>query len=347
MTAREFLSAIPKRPPQGAYLFLGPDFHSRREARQAIVAAALGEEDRESGMTQLDLSETTIASVLDEASAMSLFASRRLIWVSNAEAALPKRLTAKDDDDGVGATLAAYVRNPTPGTTVVFEASRFGFDGEDKAKSDRVRKFYAALPVVEFPPISPAEAMRLAKETAASLQLKLTPAQIDRVVTALDADAGRIIVELEKLSLFAGQRAVRDEDLTGLVPNASSATIFELVNALARRDRARALGVLDTLVREGEYLPLVLTFLATLFRLALAASEARLAGGPQLQSHFQKLGIAMWPARAAQVADTMRAFPPAQLRRAITLTFETDRAMRNTRPDDRIVMENFVWKLTA
>ena len=47
--------------------------------------------------------------------------------------------------------LEAYVKNPTPGVTLVFEATRWDFEGEDKAKTERARKFFGAIPdVVEF-----------------------------------------------------------------------------------------------------------------------------------------------------------------------------------------------------
>ena len=82
--------------------------------------------------------------------------------------------------------------------------------------------------------------------------------------------------KIEKLSLYG--KPVTAEDLPLLVPDARQSTIFALVNALGRRDRARALETLDALVREGEYLPLALTFLATQFRMALAAKEANLRG---------------------------------------------------------------------
>ena len=47
-----------------------------------------------------------------------------------------------------------------------------------------------------------------------------------------------------------------------LVPDARATNIFALVNAMGRRDRARSLEILDTLTREGEYLPLALAFLS-------------------------------------------------------------------------------------
>ena len=40
------------------------------------------------------------------------------------------------------------------------------------------------------------------------------------------------------------------------------------------------------LVREGEYLPLALSFLATQFRLAYVAKEARRTGASQIQAYF-------------------------------------------------------------
>ena len=76
------------------------------------------------------------------------------------------------------------------------------------------------------------------------------------------------------------------------MPDARATTIFALVNALGRRDRARALEILDTLTREGEYLPLALAFLSTQFRMALVAREAGLKSPQQIQGHFSRHGRA-------------------------------------------------------
>lgn len=55
----------------------------------------------------------------------------------------------------------------------------------------------------------------------------------------------------------------------------------------------------------------------------------------------------MWKARAEQVEQTMSAFAPARLKRAILLVYAADQALRDTRPDDKTVMEDFVWKVTS
>jgi DNA polymerase-3 subunit delta len=131
------------------------------------------------------------------------------------------------------------------------------------------------------------------------------------------------------------------------VAEAHSSTIFALVAALGRGDRARALEILDTLSREGEYMPLALTFLATQFRMALAARASGLRGAAQIQAHFSKLGARIWPDRARQIEQTVEAFPEARLKAAIQRVFQADRDLRGARPDDKIVMEEMIIALTA
>ena len=118
------------------------------------------------------------------------------------------------------------------------------------------------------------------------------------------------------------------------------------MNALGRNDRKKALDLLDVLIREGEYLPLALSFLATQFRQALVAQEAQLRSAGQVQGHFQKLGVPMWPSRAEQVVQTMNGFSAAELRAALKRIARTDIALRDIRPDDRVVLEDLVVNLT-
>jgi hypothetical protein len=55
----------------------------------------------------------------------------------------------------------------------------------------------------------------------------------------------------------------------------------------------------------------------------------------------------MWPQRARQIEQTMAAFSKIKLDRVTGDLFEADRALRDARPDDRIVMEKLILALTA
>ena len=352
MTPVQFLARMKRKEVAPAYLFLGAEAYQGRRCRDALLDAVFGSEERESGVAQYDLAENSLAQVMDDARSLSLFAAQRVIFVANAEAALPRQKSEEEDDTGSpdgAAELAAYLKDPSPGVTLLFQASRFTFEGEDKKKIERVRKFYAAVSdAVELDRFSMEEARSEAHQLARQTGLTIDAAALELLVEALGGDVARIAVEIEKLSLFsAGARPISLDDIAALVPDARSATIFALVNALGRRDRTRGLQILDTLCREGEYLPLALSFLSTQFRLALVSKESGLRSPQQIQGHFARSGVPMWNSRAEQVFQTVSKFSREQLERGMTLIFATDRDLRSARPDDRIVMERFVLELTS
>src|SRR5581483_1540703 len=99
-------------------------------------------EERADGLAEYDLSQHTIAEVTDDARSLSLFASKRLIVASRAEAAMPKgsrsaAVENEEGDEGGGETAASsdvtplieYLKSPSPGVVIVFEASRFALEG--------------------------------------------------------------------------------------------------------------------------------------------------------------------------------------------------------------------------
>ncbi len=362
MTPEQFLDRLKKQGPAPVYLFLGSEAFQRERCRRALLDAVLGpispgNPDRDGGFTRHDLDQISLAAALDDARSLSLFASRRVIWIGSAEAALPRgrvaaAAAADDDEDEPKSSdltpLESYLQAPTPDTVVVIEASRYDFDGEDKPKLERAQKFFSAIEnLVEFRAFDPGAARAMAQNLAKQAGLQLGLAELALLLEATSADVARIAVEIEKLKLYAGDRKVTAEDIAALVPDAQSTTIFALVNALGRGDRTRALEVLDTLTRTGEYMPLALTFLATQFRMALAAREAGARNASQIQSHFNKIGARIWPERARQIEQTVQAFPKDRLESAVAGIYKADRRLRDARPDDRIVMEDMILALTA
>ncbi len=355
MTSQQFLSQLKQGRPAPAYLFAGPEPYQRDFCRNALIQCVLpGAEERENGLTRCDLQETPLETVLDDARSLSLFTSNRVLVISNAEAALPKTRAASEDSGesgggkGAAAALEAYLRDPVPGVVLVLEAVRYEFQGEDKKKLERVQAFYSAIQAqVEFPRMTDQQAHTFAKNMAARAGLKIGEAELDLLVEALGGEAARIAAEIEKLRVWADAgREIRAADISQLVPEARESTIFALVGALGRNDRAAALDILDTLVKQSEYLPLALSFLSTQFRMALAAKEAGLKSAQQIQAHFAKQGIPIWGSRAGQVFETVSSFSKQRLASALGTIFEADRSLRDTRPDDRVVMEEFVLRMT-
>jgi DNA polymerase-3 subunit delta len=342
----QFLRDVSKGSVAPVYLFAGTEGYQRDLCRKALKKAVLGED--EDGWTPHDLDQITLAEALDDARAMSLFATNRVIWVTGAENALPRRLTEEAGAEAA-AELVAYLKNPTPGVVVVFDARRYDFDGEDKARMDRILKFFAPIRAqVEFRQVAPDTARSMAQDFAKKAGLQIGTGELALLIEACAGDVMRISNEIEKLSLYAGDtRRITSDDLAALVANARTSTIFALVAAMGQGNRGKALDILDSLVREGEYLPMALTFVAGQFKYALIAHEAGLRNSMQITGHFTKLGIRMWRDRAEQVAQTVTAFPRAKAEKAVILLAAADRDLRDTRPDDRTVFESLILALTA
>lgn len=352
MTPEQFLQRLAKSPPAPAYLFLGQETYGRKICKDALLQKVLPGELRQDGLSHFDLENIRLSEVLDDARSLSLFASDRVLWVSSAELALPRRLGVTGDEDGKdtdGTPLAAYLKQPTAGTVVVLECSRYDFSGDDRPRIERVQKFYSDIPAtVEFRHYTPESSRALAAQMALQYKLKIGSAELSALLDAVAGDASRLASEMEKLSLYVGnERSVTRDDLQTMVPNAAGSTIFMLVSAMGKRDRAAALRSLDILIRDGEYLPLALTFLSTQFRLALVAREQRISSAQQAVNHFGSLGVRMWRDRAEQVVATAAAFSARSLAKAIKAIYETDKKFREGYRDDRIVMETLIFSLTA
>jgi DNA polymerase-3 subunit delta len=352
MSPDQFLARMKKGNIAPAYLFLGPEAYDRRRCRQALLDAMLSPEEREEGLTQYDLRETALPDVTDDARSLSLFAPKRVIVVANAELGLPRQRSDDEEEDapasGGAQALDDYMKDPTPGVVLLLEAVQFDFQGEEKKKLDRIAKFYASVTeTVELRRYPADEARGEAQTLARQAGITIEPMALSFLVEALGADLARIAVEIEKLRLYAGTgRTITLEDISKIAPEARVTTIFALVNALGRRDRRQSLQILDTLTRDGEYLPLALSFLSTQFRMALVSKESGLRGASQIQGYFSRLGVPVWSARAEQIQQTVGKFSKEQLELGLKLIFEADRDMRSARPDDRIVMERFIFELT-
>lgn len=188
MSPEQFIAQLQRQRPSPAYLFLGAEPYRLQACREALVARVLPPEERAEGLTRFDLAETPLNAVLDDARSLSLFTPRRIIWVSSAETVLPRTRSAaggeEEGDSGgrssLAGLLAGYLKDPSPDVVLAFEASRWELEGEDKAKAERVAKFYSpTVTQVELARLTVQEARRLAYDLARQAGLEIDRADLD------------------------------------------------------------------------------------------------------------------------------------------------------------------------
>lgn len=346
MKPKAFTKSIQDGKTEAGYLFMGNEMFFRDRCRQALKKAVIG--DDAEAFVEIDLRKESLTRLWDETRSLSLFSTARLIVGVNAEAVLPRAGSAADDE--AQQEMKRYFADPTPGVVVVFECTKFDArERDDKAKADRVAKFFDAVPaVVEMDRLGAEDTLRAAEALAERKGLKIEPDVLAELADMLGGDLARLESELEKLSLYAGQSGVITRlDVELLTPEARQGGVFELSDALASKDRGRALEIVNTLSAGGAYWPMQLTLLAGLFRQALAVRESNARDSRQVVAALGRHGVRIWPSRAQQLLGVARKFSKQELEKALIRFFEADRDLRRERPDDRFIMERLIVDLTA
>ena len=92
-----------------------------------------------------------------------------------------------------------------------------------------------------------------AAKRAASRDAKLAPEAARLLATEVGDNLRLLALEIEKLATYVGPGGtIRADDVRALTPASRQAKVFDLTDALARRDRKRALALLHDLLAAGE-----------------------------------------------------------------------------------------------
>ena len=168
MSPEQYLQRLRKGPPAPVSLFIGPELYQLGICRRALVEKFLAPEDRENGLYAPRYGIHNLVAhfgrrafhVAVRAAACDLGGRRR----SRAASRPIFQLRRTPPAPPIWPRTFAI---PTPGTVLIFVSSRYDFEGDDRAKLERVEKFYSCIPeVVEFRPYTVESARQLAQNLA-------------------------------------------------------------------------------------------------------------------------------------------------------------------------------------
>ena len=151
--------------------------------------------------------------------------------------------------------------------------------------------------------------------------------------------------ELEKLSLFAGERPIEEGDVRALVPQVREASIFVAVDAILEGRSGAALPALHQLRVGGANLSYILTMVARQLRLVTLAKEMLEQGaaaadlGPRLEIR------AAYPLQ--KTVEQARRFPWHRLEALYARLLEMDLAVKEGRLDEDVALELMVAESAA
>ena len=311
------------------YLFVGEERYQQQRALQ-ILYDTIDESLRLFNLTVLTIgadngngSKTTAAMVIDSANQMPMMAARRIVVVRDFD-------KIKEDEQDV---VFAYLKNPAPKTTVVFQAG----------SPDKRRKLTAALvkscDVITFDALDEGQATRWAEDYLKELGCKIETAALKMLIGLIGTGLARLSNELEKLAAYANGGAINTAAVQELVPRAREHASWELWDAIISRDRRRALKLMNRLLDDSDPLP-ILGALASYYRKLLIGKEL-IEGGASKQEVTKATN--QW---SDAFFNGLRRIPRADFVHGLRRIAEVDNAIKNSEATPRLQMEYLIVELT-
>jgi DNA polymerase-3 subunit delta len=225
-------------------------------------------------------------------------------------------------------------------------------------------------------PSRPADVASFVSERFRYAGVTIEPDALDALIALASPDSGLLNSEVRKLISFVGERGqVGLEDVRTLVSRTKEAVVFDLTDALGRRDVGRALSALRDLMHQGQSGIGIVALLAGRLRLLLVAcalmERGLIAPGLARASRCDEEFKREWTSTAERVKSHMpedraanlaaqhvfvvyktlreaRSFSTEQLARGLRAAADADVALKTTTGlSETDILENLVLGLCA
>lgn len=313
--------------------------------RLAEIRERLEPEAREFNFAQFQVGEASVGDILASALALPMVSDRRLVVVWQAQ-----RLAQSDSEK-----LAGAMEDPPKHLSLVLV-------GGEGARVEKSRLFKLAKAKGEViacnPPKKPGYISWIRKEfaergvevgeAAAAHILDRASHDLHQLKQEKDGrDFYRLENEIEKIHLYyIDQRSVSLDEVRELLDGPVEGTVFQMIDALSKREVSEALTILDLLFKNRRETGIVFHMLLRHFRL-LMKTQALLEKGvePKALASMLSPGRPLQSFVVGKLRTQSRNFSFLELRRALKLLLEADIALKSTDSEAQVVIEDLIFRL--
>lgn len=322
------------------YIFHGDDSISRDEAL-ARMKAALGD-DGDLNCSQFDGATSSVPEVLAAVKSLPFLADKRLVIARGLVSHITRRGAGQAGKSATDRLIAELPDLPDFARLVLVE---------DGLLSEKNRLLKAARAqdngyIRAF--AKPQNLTRWIGERAKSeYAAEITPQAAEAIASVVNDDLLRADNELCKLvSYVDGERPISEEDVAALTPYVPEANVFEMVDALASGNGARALELIQQSLHDDPKDPgfRLFALIVRQFRLLLMTRDhIAQGGGSQGPAIAKALGV--HPFVAGKLARQARRFRIEQLDAILKHLQRADQDMKTGRIQPRLALDLLVTSL--
>lgn len=324
------------------YLVAGEEKYLVKRTAARIIKAAYSEDFPEFNFNQFS-ADAGVDAVADAAMALPLFAEHKCVSVSD--------WNVDEMNAAELSKLYELLSSVPESTSLVLWYPTLEFDGKKSAKWKKLLKECEKVgTVVWCERRSRSELLRLLHREAEKAGVELSPQNAQRVLDYAGADVTRLFSEMEKLCAYAlgsagdAPAAITAEMIETLVPKTTETTVFLMANALVAGDYERAYALLDVLLTQGEEPIAILGALSASFvdmtRVRTALESGCTASDASAYGDYKGKEF-----RLRNAERSVRGIKPEHLERSMHLLLEADLALKSSRAEGRLILEELIAKL--
>jgi DNA polymerase-3 subunit delta len=332
------------------YIFHGEDEFSRTEQVNQLRAKMGDPQFADLNTAQFDGRKVSLSELTHACDAVPFLSDKRLVIVEGMLARLePRRKKSEDEageqveeeaNPGLAKELAAYLTRLPETTRLIFVESK------TLAKNNPILKHAAEdknAYVKEFTALTERALPKWIQDRVESKGGAMAADAVNELAAHIGNDLRLLDNEIEKLLTYRANQPVRGEDVRALVAAVSESNIFDLVDAIGRRETARALKLLHDQLAHNAAPIYLLSMITRQFRMLLQLRDLAERGKTTEQAAAQ---LKLHPFVAKKTADQARNFSLLQLEAIYQKLLDADIAIKTGRHEPILALDLLVAELT-
>jgi DNA polymerase III subunit delta len=306
------------------YLVLGPEHFQCRKAVDLLKCKAVSPVSIAFDYSEFYAGEDPVDEIIKAVNTYPMLSKRRVVLINSAE-----KLNESEQE-----TLLDSLKELSSRGTLILLA-------EDL---DHRKKLYKSIRetgcVVEFAKLKGFALERWAESYVQRAGYRISPAAMKKILDLTGADLQNLSTELEKLMLFSGkQKTIPDSAVENLVRESRQHRIFDLIDAIAVRDRTNALRLLDNLISAGESPIAMVALMARHCRQILIAKDYL---RQKMDSREIAARVQVLPFLADKFMRQVRSADAAAIQEMYIRIADIDRRLKSSSADGRLLLEQVI-----
>jgi DNA polymerase III subunit delta len=331
MTYVEFQQSVKGSRFAPIYLFHGEEDFLIDEGVQLIIDKTLDEGSKGFNLDVVYGSKAEAKDVVAHASSFPMMGEKRIVVVKEFE-----KLAGTDTEKEI---VAAYINKPLESTILVLVSSAPDFRKKPLTDLKKRAELVECKPLYDNQvPTWIADRIRHQGREATAEVCRLIQAYVGNSLRSLQN-------ELDKLYIFLGDRKkIAIEDIASVVGATKGFTIFELQNAVGRKDPKEAIKILERMLESGQSPQMVIVMLNRFFTQLWKLTDLRARRLPDAEI-AREIGVS--PYFVKQIIEFRSNYDLPQIEENFKSLLEADTVLKSTSRNPRLVLDVLILSLIS